>query len=240
MEGPGFSTANNALVKQYTWNGGANQKWTIQNLGRGEYRIVNVNSGKSLDNPNSSRTVGTNVQQYTSNGNFAQKWHIIPCIGGYYRLVSVNTLGKTLGISNASQSDNAGVVISQFNFANDQQWQFVQVSTTAAANATVAASPDEAHQEEEVTKQGQTGLKTYPSPFTDKIRIALSVEKESNVTIGIYHSNTGEKVKDFTLEKLQPGNHEVELNGSDLLPGLYIYRTVINGKTIQGKLIKGN
>jgi hypothetical protein len=128
MEVPSSSTADKALIKQYTSNGGNNQLWTITNLGRGEFRIVNVNSNKSLDNPNSSRTVGTNVQQYTSNGNLAQKWNIIPCKGGYYRFVSVNTLGKTLGISNASQADGGAVAISSFNYANDQQWQLVQVN----------------------------------------------------------------------------------------------------------------
>ncbi|RAV98242.1 RICIN domain-containing protein [Pseudochryseolinea flava] len=162
MDVPGFSTANNALIKQYTWNGGANQRWTIQNLGRGEYRIVNVHSGKSLDNPNSSRTVGTNVQQYDNNGNFAQKWHIVACKGGYYRFVSVNTLGKTLGVSNASQSNSAGIVLSNFNFANDQQWQLVP-----ATAARLATESEEVVASEEKTDTGHT---LVPSPVKLKSR----------------------------------------------------------------------
>ncbi|MFW0715115.1 RICIN domain-containing protein [Pedobacter sp. N23S346] len=125
LDVPAWSTAEGEQLKQYTSNGGNNQKWTITNLGNGEFRIANVHSGKSLDNPGNSRTLGTNVIQYTNNNEFSQKWHLIPCEGGYYRIVSVNTLGKCLGISGASTADNAGVVLADFNFSNDQQWQII-------------------------------------------------------------------------------------------------------------------
>jgi hypothetical protein len=232
MEVPGFSTADNTQIKQYTWNSGNNQQWTIQNLGRGEYRLVNVNSAKSLDNPGSSRTVGTNVIQYANNNNFSQKWHIIPCKGGYYRFVSVNTLGKTLGVSNASQSNSAGVVLSLFNFANDQQWQLVQTSTSASAREELA--------EGEIVSLEETGsdfLNAYPSPFSDKATIAVSVEAASDVRINMY-AVSGEKVKEFSFGTLQPGDHQLEVEGKELKAGLYIYRTFINGRIKTGKLIK--
>jgi hypothetical protein len=232
MDVPGFSTANNAQIKQYTWNGGNNQQWTIQNLGRGEYRVVNVHSGKSLDNPSSSRTVGTNVIQYTNNNNFSQKWHIIPCAGGYYRFVSVNTLGKTLGVSGASQSNSAGVVLSLFSFANDQQWQLVQTSTSAAAR-------EESTLEEIVSPEQADAdmLEAYPSPFREKATVSVSVEEASDVQINMY-ATSGEKVREFSFGILQPGDHELELEGKELKAGLYIYRAFINGRIKTGKLMK--
>ncbi len=229
MEVPGFSTADNAQVKQYTWNNGTNQLWTIQNLGRGEYRIVNVNSGKSLDNPGSSRTVGTNVIQYTANSNFSQKWHIIACKDGYYRFVSANTLGKTLGVSNASQANSAGVVLSLFNFANDQQWQLVQVSSSARAE-----TDNFAQDEEEINP----ALEAYPNPFNNKIGLTVTLEKVSDVNIQICNSSSGEKVETAIFEKLQPGAHNLELDGSDLSSGLYLYKVVFDGGEVRGKLIK--
>ena len=235
MDVPGWSTADHTQIKQYTWNGGANQKWTIQNLGRGEYRIVNVHSGKSLDNPGSSRTVGTNVIQYSSNNNFSQKWHIIPCNGGYYRFVSVNTLGKTLGVSNASQSNSAGVVLSLFNFANDQQWQLESVSTSAREGVAEAGLAEE---EISVEEKDSDELEAYPSPFKDKITVAISLEEAADVAINMYSSSSGEKVKESAFGKLQAGVHQLELDGRDLKAGLYIYRTFINGRIKNGKLIK--
>lgn len=222
------STADHALIKQYGWNGGTNQQFTIQNLGRGEYRIVAVHSNKSLDNPNLSRTVGTNIIQYTSNNNFNQKWHIIPCKGGYYRFVSVNTLGKTLGVSGASQADGAGVVLSDFNFANDQQWQLVPVTTTARTNETGMAEPEE---------QGDQ-LEAYPIPFKDKVVLSVSLNAASDVNIEIYGTAGEKHLKEFSFRNLQPGNHQLELDGKELKSGLYVYRTLINGKLKTGKLLK--
>jgi hypothetical protein len=227
MDVPASSTADHALIKQYTWNGGNNQRFTITNLGRGEYRIVNVNSNKSLDNPNLSRTVGTNIIQYTSNNNFNQKWHIIPCKGGYYRFVSVNTLCKTLGISGASQANSAGVVLANFNFANDQQWQLVPAS---AAREDVGSEGEEQTSTEEFA--------AYPSPFKDKVTISVSLTETANVDIALYGSTGGETIKEFSFGKLQPGNHQLELDGKALKPGLYIYKTSINGRLTTGKLLK--
>ena len=34
---------------QWTYDGGANQKWTVTNTGSGYYKIIGVQSGKSLD-----------------------------------------------------------------------------------------------------------------------------------------------------------------------------------------------
>jgi len=234
MDVPASSTADHALIKQYTWNGGNNQRFTITNLGRGEYRIVNVNSGKSLDNPSSSRTVGTNIIQYTNNSNFSQKWNIIACKDGYYRFVSVNTLGKTLGISGASTANSAGVVLSLFNFANDQQWQLVSASAAAASTGEALLQEEGSALERSTSDQ----LEAYPIPFKDKVTLAVSLTQETNVNIGMFFPTSGEKIKEYSFEKLAPGNHQLELDGKELKPGLYIYRTFINGELKTGKLIK--
>jgi hypothetical protein len=236
MDVPSGSTADHTLIKQYPWNGGTNQQWTIQNLGRGEYRIVNVNSNKSLDNPGSSRTVGTNVIQYTNNNNFSQKWHIIACKGGYYRFVSVNTLGKTLGISGASQANGAGVVLSNFNFANDQQWQLVGATAAARLSSGEEEQPEEKNSDSEQSLSDE--LDAYPSPFKDKVTLDVPLTETADVNIRMYYSTSGEKTKEFAFGQLPAGDHQLELDCKELKPGLYIYRTFINGRLKRGKLIK--
>ena len=128
MEVGDWLQSDNASIKQYDYLGGNNQRWTITNLGRGEFRVTNVHSGKSLEVPNSTRNTGTNATQYTWNNGFNQKWHIIPCKGGYFRFINVNTLGKTLGTRDASTANSADVVINEFRFEQDAQWQILPAS----------------------------------------------------------------------------------------------------------------
>ncbi|MFG1859240.1 RICIN domain-containing protein [Microbispora bryophytorum] len=68
------STANNAEVKQYSWNGGGNQQWRFQDAGGGYYRLVSQNSGKCLDMASGSTADGANVIQYTCGGGANQQW----------------------------------------------------------------------------------------------------------------------------------------------------------------------
>src|ERR1035437_3124715 len=139
----GGSTADSAVVDQYTDNGGANQKWTITNLGGSDYTITSVNSGKVLDITSSGRTAGSTAIQYTSNGGYNQKWHIIDSSrgAGYYRLVNVNTLCKTIEIPAGSTTDWTQAALGNFNYSDYQEWQILSdYSPTRTPNVTAVAT----------------------------------------------------------------------------------------------------
>src|SRR5690606_15358372 len=68
------STANNAEIKQWTWNGGGNQKWQFQDAGGGYVRIVNQHSGKCLDVAGFGTGDGADRQQYAGTGGTNQQW----------------------------------------------------------------------------------------------------------------------------------------------------------------------
>ncbi len=71
----GASTANNALVQQFTSNGGNNQQWQIVANGA-NYSLINRNSGKALNNGGTTAP-GAQCIQYTSTaGNATQLWHL--------------------------------------------------------------------------------------------------------------------------------------------------------------------
>ncbi len=230
LDVPSSSTADGTQIKQYGWNGGNNQRWTIQNLGRGEFRINNVNSGKALDIPGASRTIGTNAIQYTWNGGYNQKWHIIPVQGGYYRLVNVNSLGKTIEVSGASTANSAGVVLGDFNFSNHQQWQIISLTTGAPARIEESSI-------EESTPADEEAMTIHPNPFKDKITIHLTLDSPAEVNIHVFNSS-GTKVRDFRFDNLQAGEHDLELDGKQQAPGVYVYKTLINGKIKYTKAIK--
>lgn len=116
------STANGAIVQQYNYVGGSNQKWIINDVGNGYYDIVNVNSGKCLDVTNSSTANGAVVQQWGYAGGTNQQWQIIINSAGYYEILNRNS-GKCLDVTGSSTSN--GAVIQQYTFANglNQLWQ---------------------------------------------------------------------------------------------------------------------
>jgi glucosylceramidase len=72
----GTGTANGEKVQQRTCGTGNEFKWTVTSIGGGFYKIVNVNSGKSLDVENVSTANGALIQVYdiVGNGGLNQNW----------------------------------------------------------------------------------------------------------------------------------------------------------------------
>jgi len=70
----GWSIAPGAAVHQWTWHGGASQRFRIEPVGD-LYRIVSENSGSVLGVPGSSREHRAPVQQLTSDGGDNQLFH---------------------------------------------------------------------------------------------------------------------------------------------------------------------
>jgi hypothetical protein len=70
------STADGALVLQWTDNGGWNQHWKFINAG-GYYKIQNRNSGKVLDIEARSTADGAKNIQWTDNGGWNQQWKLV-------------------------------------------------------------------------------------------------------------------------------------------------------------------
>jgi hypothetical protein len=120
MDVIGASTANNAEVKQWTWNGGGNQRWAFEDAGGGYFRVVNQNSGKCLDVANGSTADGANVIQYTCGSGTNQQWQW-SAIGSYFQLRARHS-GKCLDVVSAGTGD--GTDIQQFTCGSgtNQQW----------------------------------------------------------------------------------------------------------------------
>ncbi|MBL8519454.1 MAG: RICIN domain-containing protein [Betaproteobacteria bacterium] len=68
----GASRDDGANVAQYTWSGGANQRWRVD--GGRAFRLVSVHSGKCLDVEKGSRDSGANILQWSCHGQQNQQW----------------------------------------------------------------------------------------------------------------------------------------------------------------------
>jgi hypothetical protein len=118
------STANNAEVKQYAWNGGGNQKWEFQDAGGGYVRLVNQNSGKCLDVASASTSDGANILQYTCGGGTNQQWQWV-ATGSYFQLRARHS-GKCLDVVNANTADGADIQQYTCGSGTNQQWTRAQ------------------------------------------------------------------------------------------------------------------
>ena len=67
---------NGAVIQIWPSNNHNCQKWTIKPSGDGFIKVLNVNSGKSLDVQNNSTADGAAILQYTDIGADNQQWRM--------------------------------------------------------------------------------------------------------------------------------------------------------------------
>ena len=118
------STANNAEIKQYAWNGGGNQQWTFQDAGSGYYHVMNKTSNKCLDVASSSTADGANIIQYDCGAGTNQQWQWVS-IDGYYQLKARHS-GKCLDVVSANTADGADIQQYTCGSGTNQQWSRTQ------------------------------------------------------------------------------------------------------------------
>ncbi len=73
----GVSTANSAKLHLWTYVGGDNQQWLPEQTSTGVYRFRARHSGRCIDVPGSSATLGLQLQQYDCNGTNAQNFRLV-------------------------------------------------------------------------------------------------------------------------------------------------------------------
>ena len=123
MEVYGVSKSAGAEVDQYSWNGGANQKWTLTYLTNGLYTLTNVNSGLPLEVSSQSTSMGGKIDQSTSNGGSNQEFIVSQTADGNYKIVNSNS-GYAVEVPGFSKS--GGVQLDQWglNGGKNQEWTF--------------------------------------------------------------------------------------------------------------------
>ena len=120
MDVIGASTANSAEVKQWGWNGGANQKWSLVDVGGGYFQIVNQNSGKCLDVASGSTANGANVIQYSCGTGTNQQWQWV-ATGSNFQIRARHS-GKGLDVVSAGTGDGTDIQQYTCGGGTNQQW----------------------------------------------------------------------------------------------------------------------
>ncbi|MER6343896.1 family 43 glycosylhydrolase [Streptomyces sp. NPDC001595] len=122
LEVTGGSTADGANVAQYTCNGGAHQRWRLQDLGDDTHRLLNAATGKVLDTANCSTAEGADLRQWSWLDNTCQRFRFLVTDSGWVRIVGQAT-GKVADVANCSTADGADV--RQWTWLSNgcQQWR---------------------------------------------------------------------------------------------------------------------
>lgn len=87
--------------------------------------------------------------------------------------------------------------------------------------------------EVEIVPEDFVLYQNYPNPFNPYTKIRYQLPKESEVSIKIYDV-LGAEVISLVNETQGPGYYEVEINGSDLPSGTYMFR-MIAGDFVEAK-----
>jgi hypothetical protein len=150
------SQSNNALVQQFQCGEGANnQRWNLMLAevvsGTQYYTMVSVNSGKCLDVPNASTSVGVQLQQFGCNNGDNQKWSLADQGDGRVSIANKHS-GLCIDVAGASGGNNASVQQYTCHGGDNQRWYYsgvirrhvevVQVAKTNGTNRTFASDSD--------------------------------------------------------------------------------------------------
>jgi glycosyl hydrolase family 62/ricin-type beta-trefoil lectin protein len=125
----GASTADGAVIQQWSRHDGANQQWQFVDSGGGYYRLKSKNSGKVVDIDSRSTADGAKVQQWTDLNGTNQQFSLADSDSGYIRLISRNS-GKAVEVTGASTADGAAVVQRGDSNGSNQQWQLIRLGDT--------------------------------------------------------------------------------------------------------------
>jgi hypothetical protein len=124
---PSNSTQNGIDIIQYTYNGGLNQKWIIEDIGDEKYKVIACGSNKLLEVEGWSTRNGAIIDQWTDNGGNNQVWELTDLDNGYYKISNLNS-GKVLDVKDESTSNNADVIQYTYTGNENQQWELIEVS----------------------------------------------------------------------------------------------------------------
>ncbi len=69
----------------------------------------------------------------------------------------------------------------------------------------------------------------YPNPFNPSTNISFAVPVKSNVTLEVYNL-IGQKVMDLIQGEFEAGKHSVQLNGSSMASGIYLFKLTAVGE----------
>ena len=109
-----------AILELWDFDGGNDQKWTLDYVGDGYYKIISVASGKTVTAPSG---LNDSLEQKTYTGSNTQQWRITETTGGMYKLSPrSNTSYYMSSGAGAITADGRNVEMRQNQSDNADEW----------------------------------------------------------------------------------------------------------------------
>jgi hypothetical protein len=206
-------TQDGCNIQQWGFMGTANQQFTFTHLGNDVYKIICVQSGKSIDVSGVSTADGANVQQwgYVSGAN--QQFLMVPVDSDYYKIVAKHS-GKLVEVSDFSTVNGGNV--QQWTDVNQTSGQWKLSRLGAAMPATIAST---------TKKDDRAGISVYPNPAATTLYIG---GVKNFVSIEVYNN----------LGQLQTSSFGTSIAVDGLKAGAYYVRLKSKGIYQVFKFIK--
>ena len=98
------------------------------------------------------------------------------------------------------------------------------------------ASLDLTNSEQENTVPESVVLyQNYPNPFNPTTSISFELNKAQDVSLVVYNL-LGQKVLTLVNDRLESGQHRININASNLASGIYMYRLITNSQSLTKKM----
>lgn len=125
----GAAHADGTNIQLCSYNGGANQKYSVTHVGSGWYKIICSWGDKALNVRGGVKGNEVNVELCGWHGGDNQLWKFISAGNGYYYIQS--KLGYYLDVWNNRTDDETNIQTYQLNGGNNQKWKLEQVSVSS-------------------------------------------------------------------------------------------------------------
>lgn len=122
----GASTEDEANIQIWSYTGGLNQQFNVEDLGNGYHSIRAAHSGKSMDVYEKCSEAGCQIVQWEYSGDWNQQWQINSAEDGYYKIISRHN-GMPLDVWEFDCEDGADVRQWDDTGNTNQQWSFERV-----------------------------------------------------------------------------------------------------------------
>lgn len=221
------STTSGGRIQQYdiTNGGGNNQRWKFVSAGSGNYYIIVKSTGMYLAVENNGTANGLKVQQKAFSSSNEFKWTVASLGAGYYKITNVNT-GKSLDVENVSTANGANIQVWDYSGGLNQQWQLVQVETSAAKKSLVA-------QEVPVENENSNDMTIFVDKTNNHLKIDTNHEGIADVEI---FNLTGQPVLKRNINFMKGNQSEIEI--SRLPKGVYIVKVNDGQGSYSKKVLK--
>ena len=204
-----------ARLQQWTYGGGNNLKWRVEDLGGGYFRLTSISSGKVAEVAEvagSSKANGAAVQQWDWANSDNQRWSLTPQSDGSYQVLN-KTSGKAMDVSGVSTADGAD--IQQWDWSgsggSNQKWLFTDLGTTARTALATAGPAADAR------------LQVYPTILNKELTFDYTAATAESLQVQLVDA-LGRVALASPAVAVRAGFNHVGLDVTAASPGLYVLK----------------